>query len=158
MEQKEIKIQVPEGYEIDKGKNTFEKIVFKPSNKYPESWEDTFLGKPISGFYLRGEGTDSYSCKITSYSDKNVFYSEKQAESALAYAQITQLMALPCYNGDWTPDWADNSPKWIISRGGNDLLRTAVCHAYFPIAFKSEEARDAFWNNHQYLLKQYHQL
>ena len=29
METKELKIQIPEGYEIDKEKSTFEKIVFK---------------------------------------------------------------------------------------------------------------------------------
>ena len=30
--EKEIKIQVPEGYEIDKEKSTFEKIIFKKKN------------------------------------------------------------------------------------------------------------------------------
>lgn len=33
MEEKEFKIQVPEGYEIDKEKSTFECIKFKPIKK-----------------------------------------------------------------------------------------------------------------------------
>ena len=41
MEQKEIKINIPDGYEIDKEKSTFEKIVFKKVelvNKAPSSF------------------------------------------------------------------------------------------------------------------------
>ena len=158
MEQKEIKIQVPDEYEIDKEKSTFEKIVFKPIDKYPKSWEETFLGKPISGFYLRGGGIASYSCKRTSYSDKNVYYSEKQALSALAYAQITQLMALPCYNGDWIPNWDDETWKWVITRSSNELKKCSALLEYCAIAFKNERACNTFWDKYQELLKQYYQL
>jgi len=39
METKEMKIQVPEGYEIDKEKSTFEKIVFKKvENELPKNF------------------------------------------------------------------------------------------------------------------------
>ena len=34
METKELKIQVPDGYEIDKENSTFELIKFKPIKKY----------------------------------------------------------------------------------------------------------------------------
>nr|DAU65294.1 MAG TPA: hypothetical protein [Caudoviricetes sp.] len=41
MENKELKIEVPQGYEIDKENSTFEKIVFKKVEKeLPKSWED----------------------------------------------------------------------------------------------------------------------
>ena len=40
METKELKIQIPEGYEIDKEKSTFEKIVFKKKDTNPRSWEE----------------------------------------------------------------------------------------------------------------------
>lgn len=46
MKNKELKIQVPEGYEIDKENSTFENIVFK-RKELPKSWED--LGA-IRGF------------------------------------------------------------------------------------------------------------
>ena len=34
MDTKEVKIQVPDGYEIDKENSTFECIKFKPINRY----------------------------------------------------------------------------------------------------------------------------
>ena len=34
METKEIKIQIPKGYEIDKENSTFECVKFKPIKKY----------------------------------------------------------------------------------------------------------------------------
>ena len=40
METKEVKIQIPEGYEIDKENSTFECIKFKPMNKnITELWK-----------------------------------------------------------------------------------------------------------------------
>lgn len=45
MENKELKIQAPEGYEIDKENSTFEKIVFKKEErKLPKKWEDLYEG------------------------------------------------------------------------------------------------------------------
>ena len=50
METKELKIQVPEGYEIDKEKSTFEKIVFKKVEKeLPKSWEDLY---EVGGWFV----------------------------------------------------------------------------------------------------------
>ena len=44
MEEKKLKINIPEGYEIDKEKSTFEEIVFKkvedPLAKLPKTWEE----------------------------------------------------------------------------------------------------------------------
>ena len=40
MEIKELKIEVPQGYEIDKQKSTFEKIVFKKIPENPKTWEE----------------------------------------------------------------------------------------------------------------------
>ena len=43
MEEKKLKINIPEGHEIDKEKSTFEEIVFKkvnPLSELPEGWEE----------------------------------------------------------------------------------------------------------------------
>ena len=40
METKELKITIPEGYEIDKDNSTFEKIVFKKKDTKPRSWKE----------------------------------------------------------------------------------------------------------------------
>lgn len=50
MKNKELKIEIPDGYEIDRENSTFEKIVFKKiESKLPKSWEEL---KIISGYYL----------------------------------------------------------------------------------------------------------
>ena len=36
--EKELKIDVPQGYEIDRQKSTFEKIVFKKIPENPKTW------------------------------------------------------------------------------------------------------------------------
>ena len=41
--EKELKIEIPQGYEIDHQKSTFEKIVFKkadPFTKLPKTWKE----------------------------------------------------------------------------------------------------------------------
>ena len=44
METRKLKINIPEGYEIDKEKSTFEEIIFKkvedPFAKLPKTWEE----------------------------------------------------------------------------------------------------------------------
>ena len=107
MEEKSIKIQIPDGYEIDEAKSSFTEIKFKPiEDKYPDSWEDAFLGKRISGHYIDIDG-DIVAANCGNYTkkDRNIFFKVGQAKSILAYAKLTQLMALPCYNGDWEADW-----------------------------------------------------
>ncbi len=83
---------------------------------------------------------------------------EKQAKSALAYAQITQLMALPCYNGDWVPDWNEAITKYCIERTNKNLKKSEHCHLFIPICFKSSEVRDVFLQNNEKLLKQYFEM
>lgn len=125
MEEKSIKIQIPDGYEIDEAKSSFTEIKFKPiEDKYPDSWEDAFLGKNIDGYFVRGKSllTFNYGQKEVTKYEIDVYKTGKQAKAALAYAQLTQLMALPCYNGDWEADWEDGrQPKYVIIRKFNEL-------------------------------------
>ena len=153
-------IEIPDGYEVDKDKSTFTKIVFKPIEpKYPKSWEDAFIDNPIRGYWVNNFSDIRTAGREAVANDKNVFKTEKQAKSALAYAQITQLMALPCYNGDWTPDWEFTSPKKYCPRAING--RISYCHEYTNfnhIAFKDYDTYEAFLKNHEDLLRQYFQI
>ena len=40
MEAKELNIEISKGYEIDKEKSTFAKIVFKKIDNRPKTWEE----------------------------------------------------------------------------------------------------------------------
>ena len=159
-EQKSIKIEIPDGYEIDNEKSTFTNIVFKPIGvKCPKSWEDAFIGNPICGYWI-GAPSEIIECDTNALPvDKNVFKTEKQAKSALAYAQITQLMALPCYNGDWIPDWENrNEEKYFPYRANNIILSGIVYAEFQHVAFKSYDVYKAFIENHEDLLRQYFQM
>lgn len=92
---KEIKIDIPEGYEIDKENSTFECIKFKKKVNEINTWKDI---KFISGSFINNSAVITNVPIIPKEGDdKNVFVSEKYAKSALALAQISQLM--PYYGG-----------------------------------------------------------
>ena len=146
-EKKSFKVEIPEGYEIDKENSTFECIKFKKSkSEYPKSWEEAFIGNNVYGYWVGSTGEIRVANRPALRGDKNTFKYEEQAESALAYAQLTQLMALPCFNGDWKPDWtsSNNEKKYGISFYNNkyDIESTYTWH-YF-LAFQSEEKAKIF--------------
>ena len=85
METKEIKINVPEGYEIDKENSTFECIKLKPIKKeltYKDIAKGLFDGEP---FY-----TDSYG-EVLRLSGK---YKKNEKNNATSKKQLERLLAL----------------------------------------------------------------
>lgn len=124
MENKELKIEVPQGYEIDKEKSTFEKIVFKKVEKeLPKSWEDlmTVKGYCVSTFSkIEDCSEECYTYK----ENKNIFPTKEEAEACLALAQLCQLRDR--YNDGWKPDWEDdNQFKWNIHVFKDDIYTMA---------------------------------
>lgn len=91
---KELKINIPDGYEIDKENSTFDCIKFKPIS---QKWIYN-PNKRIKGYEIEKgkilEFTDiSPLCMEGRDNCKDIFATEKQAKSALAMAQISQIMA-----------------------------------------------------------------
>ena len=107
MEEKVIKIKIPEGYEIDKERSTFEKIVFKSKKEnYDSICKKLFLNK-LGYFCNRSGRIQSITLNYCGYKDINNCTSEKQAKKLLA---INQLMNVAKYlNRDWKPNWKDAS-------------------------------------------------
>ena len=84
---KHINIECPQGYEIDKEKSTFEKIVFKEiKNELPKKWEELDM---VRGWYTDTAGTPikTFSSVCSSYS-KNLFATKELAEASIALAQL----------------------------------------------------------------------
>lgn len=108
--------------------------------KYPKSWEDLQVKFPVG------------STKI----DKRIFATEKQFQSIIAYAQLSQLVGE--MNGDWQPDWTDTNDKFVITRHNNGLVTDVNIRIFHPLAFKSKEARDFSFHHHELLWKQYWQI
>ena len=149
-EKKSFKVEIPEGYEIDKENSTFECIKFKKIKiEYPKSWEEAFEGKTINGYYITAalSQIQNYSLgkNIGKY-NANVFKYQEQAESALAYAQLTQLMALPCFNGDWKPNWSsgNNEKKHGITFYDSKYDIDSTYLWYYFLVFQSEEKAKIF--------------
>lgn len=150
MENKELKIQVPEGYEIDKEKSTFEKIVFKKVEKeLPKSWEDL---KFVRGFYVTDDGyIDDCSMVDTISMNKSVFPTEEEAEACLALAQLCQLRDR--YNDGWKPDWNKDDDKYTIIYCSDKIDTSFSVYAQRILSFKTVELRDKFLKNFRDLIE-----
>ena len=151
METKDIKITIPEGYEIDMEKSTFERIVFKKKTII-NSWEDL---KNIKGFLI-SYNSNIQECGeiIPNGEDRNVFLNEKYAKSALAMAQISQL--LPYY--DSKVDWYKVTVKYCIVRIGNEIYIEMWQSSYHLLAFNSREEAKRFLKYNEQLVKDYFML
>jgi hypothetical protein len=106
METKQIKIEVPQGYEIDKEKSTFENIILKPIEvKLPLSVDDI-----RRNWYIDQNG------KIlnvpTILQTNNHLSTETRAKAFLALMQLVELR--DAWNGDWRADWKDYDNKYSI--------------------------------------------
>lgn len=152
METKELKIRVPEGYEIDKEKSTFEKIVFKKVDKgLPKTWEEVGV---IKGWYTYAGGSINYFSEgiSTKCADRNIFPTKEEAEASLALAQLCQLRDI--YNDGWKPNWEDyNETKYCIEfcQGRIETIDRVNCHKI--LTFKTEELRDKFLENFRDLIE-----
>lgn len=152
METKEVKIVVPQGYEVDKKNSTFECIKFKKVKEI-KTFEDL---TSVSGYYI---DTNSQIKSIQEApADEyvyNVFSTKKQAKSALAMAQISQL--IPCYGGEITDEeWRDDSiDKYAIYRDGNKLSTNEFYSFYHFVAFHTEEQRNEFLKYNERLVRDY---
>ena len=94
METKEVKIQVPEGYEIDKENSTFERVKFKPIIKKNITYEEVcknLFGRDKVSFYTTDRGmTDSDTIDYYA-TDKNNATNRKQLERVLALNQLLNI-------------------------------------------------------------------
>ena len=92
METKELKIQAPEGYEVDKENSTFERIKFKPIKKditYRDVCKNLF-NKDIA-YYIDGHGEIKHGCMCNSICDKNNTTTRTQLERLLALNQLLNI-------------------------------------------------------------------
>ena len=144
-EEKSFKVQIPEGYEIDKENSTFEYIKYKKvKSEYPKSWDEAFVGNNVSGYWVGSGGEIRIANRVALRDGKNTFKYQEQTESMVAYAQLTQLMALPCFNGDWKPKWTNVELKYFIYSDGEKLV-IGNCYSYHKfLAFRSREKAEIF--------------
>lgn len=92
MERKEVKIQAPEGYEIDKENSTFECIKFKPIKRYI-TYEDVCNSILEAGYYTNSYGkiVGSITYAANLRTGKSNATNTKQLERILALNQLLNI-------------------------------------------------------------------
>lgn len=107
MKTKEVKVKVPEGYEIDRENSTFECIKFKPKKlTYRDVAKALFRGKVVHYMDQCGRVSKIYLPENDEqYSDPNNCVSRKQVGKLIAFNKLINVAKY--LNGDWTPNFSD---------------------------------------------------
>lgn len=137
----------------DEAIKQLQEMTFK--KELPKSWEKL---ERVSGYWIseRGDLVEGESCDVELY-NSNIFATEKQAKSALAKAQLSQLMKV--YNDGWVADWSDTSQsKYIIYRNEIELKVCTNTYSYRFLSFKDKQTRDLFLKNFKPLIRTYFEL
>ena len=92
--EKELKIKIPKGYEIDRQKSTFEKIVFKkvedPFSNLPKTWEEYCKrAKGYTSYYGDPTDNNTYETKFSKF--YNEFSTKERAKQYVAFGKLLQL-------------------------------------------------------------------
>lgn len=163
MEPKKVKITLPNNCDVDKVDASIEDgfivVEYTPKEKEKEvrTWDD-LIGKdiPKNKVYIHYDGTFGkykYPHPMSQYS-RSDFIDVKHAKSAIAMAQISQLM--PYYGEEITDEeWNDDRiEKYSICRKQNHVTFSTSYHYEF-ISFHTEEQLKKFYKYNEQLVKDY---
>ena len=147
--EKELKIEVPQGYEIDRQKSTFEKIIFKKIPENPKTWEEycsLMKGKTI-------HYPDYYYIILRSFEDAyNMFATKERAEQFIALGKLLQLR-------DY---WVKGYDTFSYVVWSNSSSMVSVCHWCgvnpYPLTFPTKEMAEEFKDCFSDLIKQAYPL
>lgn len=89
-------------------------------------------------------------------SNKNVFLTQKQAKSALAFAQLTHIMEKVYRDYDWRQDWEDGTqPKCCIHRYRNETFYDTGTSTYSFLAFPDWDVLKTVFFQNERLIRDY---
>lgn len=147
---KNLKIEIPDGYIIDREKSTFENIVFKKiKNKLPLSVNEI----PNRLYYIDNFGA---VCKSVNCKTENHVSSEKRAKAFLALIQLVELR--DAWNRKWKADWINESLKFCINLRDNNLVVESYVYTSHCLNFKTEELAEKFLTQFKDLIKEAREL
>ena len=87
--EKELNIIPPIGYEIDRKKSTFEKIIFKKITENPKTWEEYCRLNCLKDSFTPVYGNCSAECSHTGLYDE--FHTKERSEQFIALGKLLQL-------------------------------------------------------------------
>jgi len=148
---KTLKIEIPNGFEIDKENSTFEQILFKEIKKQlPKKWEDLEL---FDGYYKDGNCVINFTQENTTQEkNKDIFATEEQAKASIALSQLSQLREV--YRNGWVPDWKNDIYKFCIEFYADEIYKDHYLFQNHFFSFQDAETRDLFLENFKDLIEQ----
>ena len=140
METKEIKIEVPQGYEIDHQKSTFEKIIFKKIAENPKTWEEyCTLTKGESSYFT---DCDNNICLTNNSGFYNESSTRKRAKQFIALGQLIQLRDY------WVRGYKEFKYALLVTRNGNTIAYDWSGYPTYPhiltLTFPTKEMVEEF--------------
>ena len=152
MDTKKLKINIPEGYEIDKEKSTFEEIVFKkvedPLAKLPKTWEE--YCKQTEGYVSYFFSSPKSIIKSWFEGSYNEFITEERVKQYVALGKLLQLRDY------WVGDCKRNSDNiYVIYK---NVIMAAMHNSDFPLTFPTREKAKEFKNCFKDLIKKAYPL
>ena len=153
MDTKKLKINIPEGYEIDREKSTFEEIIFKkvedPLAKLPKTWEEYCKRtKGYTSYYGYSINGNTYETKFDGF--YNEFFTKERVKQYVALGKLLQLRDY------WVGDWKINSDNiYVIYK---NVIIATVHNNDFPLAFPTREMAKEFKNCFEDLIKEAYPL
>lgn len=149
---KELKIEVPQGYEIDKEKSTFDKIIFKKIEvELPKTWDEFCEKNPIGKEYFitNYSGTVSIRPRKRDYNiDRNLLSTKEDAEAHLALMQLHRLRDV--YRQGWI-EYPDGHCYNIMI--DSNTLYVSDCYKQCFLSFQSLEIAQEFLINFRDLIE-----
>ena len=161
MEEKKLKINIPEGYEIDREKSTFEEIVFKkiedPLAKLPKTWEEYCKQTKDCESYFH---TRYLKPCIRESSFDGIYCEFSTKERVKQYVALGKLLQLRDY---WVGNWKRNSSSLdntylIYNDGVRDTVVARIYSENFPLTFPTKEMAEKFKECFEDLIKKAHPL
>ena len=140
---KEINIEIPEGYIIDKENSSLDKgtIAFKKKDTLPNTWEEYYNSLSKERKYVIDNALSHLSWLPNNIRCK--------------YITLFKLEVLrDTYRQGWEPDYTDLKEKHIIIKEFNKIEAFwHVTRTHYFLSFQSEEIRDKFYNNFKDLIE-----
>ena len=145
--EKELKIQVPDGYEIDEKNSTFGCIKFK-EKKEIRTWEDFIKIKGVPDEFVELCALSVIGHRTRINADENSKEFDNYMAHVIAEYKIKLLMSY--YGGEITREkWkSDNMTKYVIE----------MLSDYGFLAFHTKEQRDDFLKYNEQLVRDYYMI
>ena len=146
MDTKKLKINIPEGYEIDKEKSTFEEIVFKkvedPLAKLPKTWEEYCkYAKDCPSYYGNPRKNNIFETRFDGF--YNEFFTEERAKQYVSFGKLLQLRDY------WVGNLKNNSNNFVavIYHFDGEIVNTNVSKkrsSSYSLTFPTREIAQKF--------------